>query len=306
MSMAKLQKADFHIEITDQMKEDTRRLSLQLRQDEAVRQLFMKNGLPEELIRRKPWTIDAWRKEYAPCLGCKGLSQCGQKMKGYYPDLKYDGVLQSILTPCRYMRSVHLAEKHLENYRINDLPAHLRTISFASIRPESESQEYLAVVAKLIDASNHDQGVYLYGTMGSGKTYLAACAANDHARHDKTTAFVHYPSFVQRLSASITDGEYKKELKRAMYCDFLVLDDIGAESVTEWNRDSILLPLLNHRYENNLTTWFTSNCDFGSLLVHYSFARNKEDQLKSRRIMERIEHMSLPQALTGEDRRKNV
>jgi primosomal protein DnaI len=80
--------------------------------------------------------------------------------------------------------------------------------------------------------------------MGVGKTYLAACAANERARKGDKTAFIHYPTFTMRMAAQINDGEYRTELKRLMYADFLVIDDIGAENCTEWNRDQLLLPLL--------------------------------------------------------------
>lgn len=303
--MAKLKKADFHIEITDQMKQDTVELSKKLRNDQAVNLLFTKNDLPDKLLDEKPWTIDAWRKAYEPCLGCRGLTSCHQKLRGYYPDLKYDGVLQNVMTPCRYKREEQVQLKHLENYRINDLPNDLYTVSFRSIQLEDETEKYLQIVNLLMDASRENKGIFLWGNMGTGKTYLSACAANDHARNGETVSFVHYPSFVQRMAGSFANGEYKAELNRAMYCDFLVLDDIGAESVTEWNRDGILLPLLNHRYEASSTTWFTSNCDFEALSVHFSFSKNNEDDLKAERIMERIEHMSIAQALTGKDRRKN-
>ena len=87
------------------------------------------------------------------------------------------------------------------------------------------------------------------------------------------------------------------------YAEFAVIDDIGAENVTEWNRDSVLLPILNARYEANLPTWFTSNCDIASLRVHYSFSRGKQEELKAARIIERITSMCTVAVLTGEDRR---
>ena len=87
-----------------------------------------------------------------------------------------------------------------------------------------------------------------------------------------------------------------------MYADFLVIDDIGAENCTEWNRDVILMPLLNHRYEEGLATWFSSNCDIPSLQRHFTFsANNREDVLKAERIIERIRHMAKAVALTGRD-----
>ena len=155
-----------------------------------------------------------------------------------------------------------------------------------------------------IEASHHSEGLYLYGTLGSGKTYLAACACNEHASRGEKVAFIHYPAFTQRMASLLRTDEYRTELKRLMYADFIVIDDIGAESCTEFNRDTILMTLLNHRYEEGLATWFTSNCDLASLQQHFTFAsKNREDVLKAERIIERIRHMCKVAALTGRDRR---
>jgi DNA replication protein DnaC len=40
--------------------------------------------------------------------------------------------------------------------------------------------------------------------------------------------------------------------------DFLVLDDLGSERVTEWVRERIFV-IVNHRYREALPTVFTSN-----------------------------------------------
>ena len=74
--------------------------------------------------------------------------------------------------------------------------------------------------------------------------------------------------------------------------------------MTEWNRDSILLPVLDARYEDGLCTWFTSNCDYDSLKSHFAYSRSgKEESLKAARIVERIQAMCEVGTLTGKDRR---
>jgi primosomal protein DnaI len=168
-----------------------------------------------------------------------------------------------------------------------------------------EGADYLAAFTGLIKDCEADKSVYLYGNMGTGKTYLAAAACNDHARRKERVAFIHYPSFCARMAGSVIENAYKAELDRLKYVKFLVIDDIGAENVTEWNRDSILLPLLNERSSEGLPTWFTSNCDLATLKVHFTFSsKGAEDELKAERIMERIETMCRIQPLTGADRRK--
>lgn len=300
-----MQKTEFVINQSEQQKRETDELIGRLKQDQTVLRMFAERGIPERYLELSPWKIDAWRKQYQPCVGCRSLQDCRQAKKGYYSALVYDGLLQNALMPCVYMREQQKKEKHLENYLVSDLPKHLKTVSFKRILADNESKEYLKILNEAIAASHHSQGLYIYGTLGSGKTYLSACACNEHAQNGERVAFIYYPSFCQRMASLVRSDEYQTELKRLMYADFIVIDDIGAESCTEWNRDSILMPLLNHRYEEGLATWFTSNCDLISLQQHFTFAaRNREDVLKAERIIERIRHMAKVTALTGKDRRK--
>ena len=300
-----MEKPSFNqISQTEKQKQDTEKLIGQLRDNPAIQYLFRRNEIPERYLEISPWRLRQWLIDFKPCQGCKGMEFCGQKTKGYFTNLTYDGMLKTEITPCRFMKAKLKAEAHREMYLVSDLPDRLLTASFRNIRTAEEEEDYLLVLHTAMQLSNDYHGLYLHGTMGSGKTYLAACACNEHARNGEKVAFIHYPSFCQRMASMMTSGEYRDEIRRMQYAEFAVIDDIGAESVTEWNRDSILLPILNARYEKGLATWFTSNCDIASLRIHYSFSnRGKQEELKAARIIERIESMCEVVALTGEDRR---
>lgn len=289
---------------TEKQKQDTERLIAQLRENPAIQYLFRRNSIPEEYLSKAPWRLRQWLVDFNPCQGCKGLEHCTQKRKGYFSNLTYDGMLKNEITPCRFMKAGLKAVAHKDQYLVSDLPDRLLTASFRNIETSMEEEDYLLILHQAMQLSNEYRSFYLHGTMGSGKTYLAACACNEHARNGEKVAFIHYPTFCTRMASMYSSGEYKDELKRMQYAEFAVIDDIGAESVTEWNRDLILLPILNARYEANLPTWFTSNCDIASLRVHYSFSnRGKQEELKAARIIERITSMCTVAALTGEDRR---
>ncbi len=302
-----MEKLNFNPVSNKEMEKSTEELVHALEQEAIVRKVFQKNGIPAECLERYPWKIKRWLNAFKPCQGCKGLAFCKQSRKGYFENLVYDGMLQTVQEACRYEKERLNARTHMKNYLVSDLSHNLETVSFKNISMRDESEEYLKVLAEAMDASSKKEGLYLYGTMGSGKTYLSACACNDHARGAEKVAFIHYPTFCQRMQSSMMDGEYKSEFAKLTFASFLVIDDIGAESVTEWNRDSILLPLLNARYEEGLTTWFTSNDDFESLLMHFTFSnRGKQEELKATRILERIQAMSKPVVLTGKDRRNHL
>lgn len=304
-----MEKTNFNITFSDEktkeMQKQTNQLIATLKKDLQIRALIKRGNIDESCIERYPWKLNTWLRDYQPCVGCHGLNACKQKTQGYYASVNYDGLLQRSETACKYMRSKLAAEEHMTNYLVCDLPEKMRNISLLDLNIAKESQAYAKVVTKLLQYNEKNQGVFLYGNMGTGKTYLAAGICNDHAKNGEKVAFIHYPSLCTRLVSQIKGNEFRSELERLRAAKFLVIDDIGAESLTEWNRDSILLPLLNARYDANLPTWFTSNCDLVSLKVHMTFSsRGSEDQLKAERICERIEAMCKIQTLTGKDRRK--
>ena len=282
--------------------EDIDRLTAELRKEPAVQQVFRVCGIPAQELEIHPYLISRWLRQKKLCSGCGGLKQCRQNQRGYAEELVYDGVLATELTPCAYLREKRVNEAHTVNFLINDLPETMRTAGFKDIRTEGESAAYLKALQRALTAFLNEESLYIYGNMGTGKTMLAACAVNDAARKGKKTVFLSMPRFADRIAASLRSGEYLTEIQRLCYADFVVMDDIGAESVTERMR-SLLLSVLDTRMQEGRMTWFTSNEDFRSLQNHYILDYNKADIGDAERILERIRTIAEPLELIGRDRR---
>ena len=73
------------------------------------------------------------------------------------------------------------------------------------------------------------------------------------------------------------NGNFYEYIKNIPY---LLIDDIGAENVTAWGRDEILGTLLQHRMNENLTTFFTSNLTIEELESHLAVSQNKTEKEK--------------------------
>ncbi len=316
--MSDFRPLNIQVEVTDEAQKKTEALVEDLSKDPVVTALLESHKIPFNVVLNKPWTMDSWRKDFLPCVKCKGLKYCNQAKQGYFDDLEYDGLLKRVMKPCKYMQEKMKKETHLQNYVVNDLPESMKQVFLADIDPDQMGTNYEEVYASCIEAVMDLNGLFLCGPMGTGKTYLAASACNTIARgyedesgghiKGKKVAFVVWPDFVQRMASYIAHDngdETRLWIDRLKRVPFLVIDDIGAEAVTEWNRDSILFPILNARYDSQLPTWFTSNQDLKTLETHFSFSsKGKEEKLKAQRIMERIEMSVKVQTLTGKDRRK--
>ncbi|MCH4265060.1 MAG: ATP-binding protein [Solobacterium sp.] len=273
-----------------------------LKQDSRVRQLFADQAIPAEQLETSAYLFEDWRTRTAPCEGCTGLAQCRMVHQGMRQGLRYDGILKEVIEACPYRSSQDQLEAHCSKYLVSDLSEDMKTVSFENIKLDQETGDYMKSMSAAIQACISNRGVYLYGNMGTGKSYLAACASNYHARNNESCAFVHCPSFCARVSATMRSGEYRTEAERMSFVKFLVIDDIGAEEVTDRSR-ALLLSILDSRMQNHLCTWFTSNEDYDSLKNHFITTGRGEDSLQADRVMERIKALSIQIHLIGRDRR---
>jgi primosomal protein DnaI len=85
--------------------------------------------------------------------------------------------------------------------------------------------------------------------------------------------------------------------------EILLIDDIGAEKVSEWGRDEVLATILQTRMNNHMTTFFTSNLTIEELEKHLGNSKDSLDIVKARRIIERIKQLTIPIELVSENRR---
>ena len=82
------------------------------------------------------------------------------------------------------------------------------------------------------------------------------------------------------------------------------MDDIGADSVTEWSRDEVLGTILQYRMEERLATFFTSNLTIEELEQHLDVANKEVDHVKARRIIERVRQLCECKVMISENKRK--
>ena len=85
--------------------------------------------------------------------------------------------------------------------------------------------------------------------------------------------------------------------------ELLLIDDIGAETMTEWSRDEVLGTILQYRMQEGLTTFFTSNLNINELEQHFSTSSKGIEKVKAKRIIERIKFLTTQMTMISENRR---
>lgn len=148
------------------------------------------------------------------------------------------------------------------------------------------------------------KGIYLYGDFGIGKSYMMAALAHDLSeKRGASTTVLHYPSFVIDMKNAINTGMVKELVDEIKTAEVLIFDDIGAEQSSQWIRDEILQVILQHRMQENLPTFFTSNFNFVELEEHFALGKNGDETWQAKRVMERIRYLAEEIHLLGENRR---
>ena len=124
----------------------------------------------------------------------------------------------------------------------------------------------IAVANKYADAFDKHEttmGLFLFGPAGSGKTELAAYAAICVAELRNRVGWVHIPTIVEQARRNPQQGI----MDFVPACHLLVMDDLGAERVTEFGREQLYL-LLERRYAESRPSIITSNATLETIGAH--------------------------------------
>ena len=285
------------------------RISLQRNYEHACtnpkfKNLVNKVGMSREEAMKYTSKLETTVCELKNCSKCKGLDKCKNEIEGhvYYPVVRKDYVEFSY-KPCKYFK-----ENKIKNTTtFFETPKVLMTASLSDLVTEKERSSILKYIKEFLKKKMNNEpvkGLYLSGSFGSGKSYILSALLNELSNKGFRTVNVYYPSLLKRLKASFNEYNYDEVLDEIMTSDILLIDDIGAENNSSWARDEVLGTILQYRMDNDLTTFFTSNFNINELESVLSERSKGTDEIKARRIIERIKYLTEEQTLISGNKRK--
>ena len=247
------------------------------------------------------------------CTECPSLETCKNVMQGYTPKLILKNEMIDLhYEPCPTyveVRRQEQTEKMLSSLHMpkDVLSAQLQHIDmfFDDSRVEvvQAAHQFLRYVKETGELPK--KGMYIYGPFGVGKSFILGAIANELATQHIQTAIVYVPEFLREIKQSIQSQTFEQKIDYVKRVPVLMLDDIGAESMTAWTRDDVLGAILQYRMAEQLPTFFSSNFDLDELEHHMTYSqRGEKEEVKAARLMERVRAVSEPFALGGENRRK--
>lgn len=159
-------------------------------------------------------------------------------------------------------------------------------VSLTSIPPIPP--EILGALERWLE--NPAGNILIYGTVGSGKSHLAAALCHDtirrhHWRCDWTNLLRFFTEAVEHRHDTI---------RRYLAADLLVLDDVaaGRAELTGFQADQLYL-LVNERWERRRPTVITTNAELKTAVRGYV----------GDRVYDRLTDGALPMRLVGDSRR---
>lgn len=270
--------------------------------NEDYKALVKKIKINEEDAKKNTIKLFDSLEELSHCKKCKSLYECQNKVKGYvyFPEMKESNLCFSYI-PCKYKKkAMKMAESKKTNQSILD-NAKLKDIKITKNR--TEIIKWIKEYYDNFDPYTTNKGLYLHGNFGTGKTYLLAALLNElKTKFGVSVEIVYVQELLRKLKENLNlVGDKLYYLENV---SVLLLDDIGAEKVTEWGRDEILGTILQTRMNNGMPTFFTSNLTIPELEKHLSLTKDNEDLVKAKRIIERIKFLTDDIELIGNNYRE--
>jgi len=163
-------------------------------------------------------------------------------------------------------------------------------MTFDTYSPQSEA------AAKIVDRLKAWEpgmpGILLKGGTGVGKTHLMMAFVNHLVRRGIEVRFANVNRVFDELRAYDNQSEQEKAMQRIERSAVLILDDIGAEKLSEW-AESKLERILTYRIDEELPVFLTSN------LTREGFVEKFGD-----RVLSRIAGLVRVVDISGKDHRR--
>lgn len=270
--------------------------------NEEYKALIKKLKISENDAKKNTIKLFDCLEELSHCKNCSNLYECKNKVCGYvyFPEKK-ESNLNFTYIPCKYKKkAMKMADEKKTNQSILD-NAKLKDIKITKNR--AEIIKWIKDYYDNYDEYKTTKGLYLHGNFGTGKSFLIAALLNELKNKYKVrTEIIYVPELLRKLKDDLNlVGDKLYYLENV---DILLLDDIGAEKVTDWGRDEIIGTIIQTRMNNGMPTFFTSNLNIEELEKHLSITKTSEDSVKAKRIIERIKYITDDIELLGNNYRE--
>ena len=243
--------------------------------------------------------------------GEDGLLYCGKcktkkESRIMVPDFRGDDgakieTVVPVICKCKQdeMKAEEERRKHEEEIqRLNALrkssliEEKFRNAMLANFRRTEDNKKLYAVAKKYIDnfpqMEQGNQGLLFYGVVGTGKSYTAACIANELLNNRTSVVMTSFVKILQEIQKPQTDeSEFMANLNAPR---LLIIDDLGTERNTEYALEKVY-NVIDSRYRAKKPLILTTNLSLQEM--------QDTPDIRYKRIYDRIFEMCYPVRAAG-------
>lgn len=188
---------------------------------------------------------------------------------------------ERVLNKIKKYRDISVIDKKLVNSRFENAEMTDRHMSLCKRYAE-----------KFVKVGTAPQGLLMYGSVGTGKTFASACIANYLMDNNKTVLVMNLGLYLMKLKKEWDEAE-SNVLEYVKKCDLLIIDDFGVEKTTEFVLDKTFA-LIDTRYRAEKPLIITTNLSQEKILDKFGL-----------RIADRLQEMCYSLKIEGESKRAN-
>ena len=245
-------------------------------------------------------------EQQADYIGEDGLLYCGVCKTRKQYNLSFNGRVMIVRVPCKCEQEQRQKEEE-ERKRVEEI-ARIRRMKATCIHDkglldctfenDDGSVKQMKVAKWYVDTwkerKSRNDGLLLWGNIGTGKTFLAGCIANALIEQGESVLMTNFSKILNTLSGMYSE-EKNEFIASLMRYSLLIIDDLGIERNTEYAKEQVY-NIIDERYKAKLPLIVTTNLTLDEMKDSIEVAQ--------RRIYDRVLSVCVPVSFQGESHRK--
>ena len=232
------------------------------------------------------------------CSVCRTPKQCRVNMLG-----------QPAVVPCICQCEKERLEKEKKRQEAEELQRRIQRLKANGIQEKhlldwrfdvaentAEIQRARKYVENWQKVKAENLGLLLWGSVGTGKSFIAACIANALLEQGIPVLITNFSKILNQMGGMYSDERYQYIAAFSHY-PLLIIDDLGIERNTEYALEQVYA-VIDERYKAGLPVIITTNLTMEEL-------RHPIDVAHAR-IYSRVLEMCTPVQIAGNDRRQTI
>jgi DNA replication protein DnaC len=235
-------------------------------------------------------------------MGDDGLMYCGKCYARRQMRIELLGEMRTVPVMCDCMKAAMQEEEARERAAVHERKRRLwlqEPADAASTfqRDDRKNPAISDAMRRYADQFNEmerqNMGLLLYGPVGTGKTFYAACIANALIDSGRSAKMTNFSAIINKLQESLENRQ--RFLDKLNRFDLLIIDDLGIERESEYMQEQVY-NIIDARYKARRPLIVTTNISLDEI-------KNPKN-VQRQRIYDRVLQMCFPVKIDGESRRR--